>query len=177
MNTTTRTIGSRTQNLTWDDEGHLATVTEAGKTTSYLYDADGNRMIARDADGTQTLTLPGNELKITPAGTKEGIRYYTHGDETIAVRTSSGFSFLVNDHQGTATAAVAMTTLGVTHRRQLPFGQLRSEQSETMPGTRGFVSGTEDPTGLTHLGAREYDPTLGTFISVDPLIDIDDPSR
>ncbi|MFB7657857.1 MULTISPECIES: RHS repeat domain-containing protein [unclassified Streptomyces] len=175
-NTKTRTIGSHTQNLTWDDEGHLATVTEADKTTSYHYDADGNRMIARDADGTQTLTLPGNnELKITPAGTKEGVRYYTHGDETIAVRTSTGFSFLINDHQGTAMTAVAMTTLAVTRRRQLPFGQLRSEQSETMPGTRGFVSGTEDPTGLTHLGAREYDPTLGTFISVDPLIDIDDP--
>lgn len=175
-NTTTRTIGSRAQNLTWDDEGHLATVTEAGKTTSYLYDADGNRMIAHDADGTQTLTLPGNnELKITPAGAKEGVRYYTHGDETIAVRTSSGFSYLINDHQGTATAAVAMTTLAVTRRRQLPFGQLRSKHSETMPGTRGFVSGTEDPTGLTHLGAREYDPTLGTFISVDPLIDLNDP--
>jgi RHS repeat-associated protein len=175
-NTKARTIGSRTQGLTWDDEGHLATVTEAGKTTSYLYDADGNRMIARNADGTQTLTLPGNnELKITPLGAKEGVRYYTHGDETIAVRTSSGFSYLINDHQGTATTAVAMTTLAVTRRRQLPFGQLRSEQSETMPGTRGFVSGTEDPTGLTHLGAREYDPTLGNFISVDPLIDIDDP--
>jgi RHS repeat-associated protein len=175
-NTTTRTTGSRTQNLTWDAEGHLATVTEAGKTTSYLYDADGNRMIARDADSTQTLTLPGNnELKITPAGAKEGVRYYTHGDETIAVRTSKGFSYLINDHQGTAMTAVAMTTLAVTRRRQLPFGQLRSEQSEAMPGTRGFVSGTEDPTGLTHLGAREYDPALGSFISVDPLIDIDDP--
>ncbi|MGW8748412.1 RHS repeat domain-containing protein [Streptomyces sp. NPDC055794] len=175
-NAKARTIGSRTQNLTWDDEGHLATVTEAGKTASYRYDADGNRMVARDADGTQTLILPGNnELKITPTGAKEGVRYYTHGDETIAVRTSTGFSFLINDHQGTAMTAVAMTTLAVTRRRQLPFGQLRSEQSETMPGTRGFVSGTEEPTGLTHLGAREYDPTLGTFISVDPLIDIDDP--
>ncbi|WP_171117736.1 MULTISPECIES: RHS repeat-associated core domain-containing protein [unclassified Streptomyces] len=175
-NTKTRTIGARTQNLTWDDEGHLATLTEAGKTTSYLYDADGNRMIARDADGTQTLTLPGdNELKVTPAGVKEGIRYYTHGGETIAVRTSKGFSFLINDHQGTASAAVAMTTLALTRRRQLPFGQPRSEQSETMPGTRTFVGGTSDPTGLIHLGAREYDPTLGSFISVDPLIDIDDP--
>jgi RHS repeat-associated protein len=175
-NTKTRTIGNRTQNLTWDDEGHLATLTEAGKTTSYLYDADGNRMIARDADGTQTLTLPGNnELKITPTGIKEGVRYYTHGDETIAVRTSSGFSYLINDHQGTAMTAVAMTTLAVTRRRQLPFGQQRSESSETLPGTRGFAAGTEDPTGLIHLGAREYDPTLGSFISVDPLINLDDP--
>ncbi|MFG3589488.1 RHS repeat domain-containing protein [Streptomyces sp. NPDC047990] len=177
-NTTKRTIGATTQDLTWDDEGHLATLTASGKTTSYQYDADGNRLITKDADTTQTLTLPGNdELKIKPDGTKEGIRYYTHGGETVAVRTSSGFSFLLPDQQGTAMAAVAMTTLAVTRRKQLPFGQVRSETGETIPGSRGFVGGTSDPTGLTHLGAREYDPELGSFLSVDPVINLDNPSQ
>ncbi|WP_268256402.1 RHS repeat-associated core domain-containing protein [Streptomyces lanatus] len=46
-----------------------------------------------------------------------------------------------------------------------------------MPGTRGFVGGTADPTGLVHLGAREYDPTLGRFLSVDPVIDINAPAQ
>ncbi|WP_406115449.1 RHS repeat domain-containing protein [Streptomyces sp. NBC_01014] len=177
-NTTKRTIGATTQDLSWDDEGHLATLTEAGKTTSYQYDADGNRLITMDADGTQTLTLPGNnELKIDKDGTKQGTRYCTHEGQTIAVRNSSGFSFLIPDQQGTAMAAVAMTTLAVTRRKQLPFGQIRSEQTETIPGTRGFVGGTPDPTGLTHLGAREYDPTLGQFLSGDPINDIDDPAQ
>lgn len=177
-NTTKRTLGATTQDLTWDAEGNLATLTEGDKTTGYLYDADGNRMITKDADGSQTLTLPGgNELKVTAAGAKDAVRYYTHGDETVAVRTGSGFSFLINDHQGTATTAVAMTTLAITRRKQLPFGQTRSEQGATIPGTRGFVGGTTDPTGLTHLGAREYDPTLGRFLSVDPIIDINDPAQ
>jgi RHS repeat-associated protein len=34
-----------------------------------------------------------------------------------------------------------------------------------------------DPTGLTHLGAREYDPGLGKFLSVDPLQDVADPQQ
>ncbi|MFE5586904.1 polymorphic toxin-type HINT domain-containing protein [Kitasatospora sp. NPDC056531] len=39
----------------------------------------------------------------------------------------------------------------------------------------GFVGGTNDATtGLTHLGAREYDPANGRFISVDPILDIAD---
>lgn len=177
-NTTKRTIGATTQTLTWDDEGHLATLTEGGKTASYQYDPDGNRLVAKDADGTQTLTLPGdNELKIKADGTKEGIRYYSHEGQTVAVRTSKGFSFLFSDQQGTAMTAVAMTTLTVTRRKQLPFGQQRSAQTETIPGTRGFVGGTSDPTGLVHLGAREYDPTLGRFISVDPVINLDSPSQ
>ncbi len=58
----------------------------------------------------------------------------------------------------------------VTRRKQLPFGESRSATGTTWPGDRGFVGGTTDPTGLTHLGAREYDPTLGRFLSVDPLI-------
>ncbi|MGC8920616.1 RHS repeat domain-containing protein [Streptomyces sp. PG2] len=177
-NTTKRTIGATTQALTWDDEGHLATLTEGGKTASYKYDPDGNRLVAKDADGTQTLTLPGdNELKIKADGTKEGVRYYSHEGQTVAVRTSKGFSFLFSDQQGTAMTAVAMTTLTVTRRKQLPFGQQRSAQTETIPGTRGFVGGTSDPTGLVHLGAREYDPTLGRFISVDPVINLDSPSQ
>jgi RHS repeat-associated protein len=45
-------------------------------------------------------------------------------------------------------------------------------------GERGFVDGTADAsTGLTHLGAREYDPALGRFISVDPVLVPDEPQH
>ncbi|MEU2469361.1 RHS repeat-associated core domain-containing protein [Streptomyces sp. NPDC012486] len=176
-NTTKRTIGTTTQDLTWDSEGHLATLTQAGKTTSYTYDADGNRIIAKNADGSSTLTLPnGDELTLAANGTKTGTRYYTHNGETIAVRTGGTISYLISDHQGTAMTAITVGTLALTRRKQLPFGQLRSEQS-TAFGTRGYVGGTNDPTGLTHLGAREYDPTLGRFLSVDPIIDINQPAQ
>ncbi|WP_018553178.1 RHS repeat-associated core domain-containing protein, partial [Streptomyces sp. ATexAB-D23] len=176
-NTTKRTIGATAQNLTWDAEGHLAALTEAGKTSSYLYDADGNRLITKNADGSSVLTLPnGDQLNVAANGTKAGTRYYAHNGETVAVRTGSSISYLISDHQGTAMTAIAAGTLAITRRKQLPFGQLRSEQS-TAFGNRGFVGGTNDPTGLTHLGAREYDPTLGRFLSVDPVIDINDPAQ
>jgi RHS repeat-associated protein len=35
---------------------------------------------------------------------------------------------------------------------------------------KGYVGGTKDTTtGLTHLGAREYDPVTGRFLSADPI--------
>ncbi|MBM7789143.1 RHS repeat-associated core domain-containing protein [Tenggerimyces flavus] len=42
----------------------------------------------------------------------------------------------------------------------------------TWPSTRGFVGGeTDNHTDLTHLGARDYDPYTGLFVSVDPVLD------
>ncbi|WP_343238976.1 RHS repeat-associated core domain-containing protein [Streptomyces sp. SID9124] len=176
-NTTKRTIGTTTQNLTWDAEGHLATLTEAGRTSSYLYDADGNRLITRNADGSSVLTLPnGDQLNVAANGAKTATRYYTHNGETVAIRTGNSISYLIGDHQGTAMTAISVGTLAITRRKQLPFGQLRSQQS-TAFGNHGFVGGTNDPTGLVHLGAREYDPILGRFLSVDPVIDIYQPAQ
>ncbi|WP_307847162.1 RHS repeat-associated core domain-containing protein [Streptomyces sp. F63] len=179
-NTTSRTGGPRDQQLTWSPEGRLATLTENGKTTEYLYDSSGNRLLAKEADGSATAYLPGgNELKTTSTGTKTATRYYTHGDETIAVRNSSGIHFLFGDRQGTALIAVAWGAgQAVTRRKQLPFGSPRtSSGTSNWPGDRGFLGGTTDPTGLTHLGAREYDPDLGRFLSVDPLLLTDDPTQ
>ncbi|MGW6294636.1 RHS repeat-associated core domain-containing protein [Streptomyces sp. NPDC055058] len=94
----------------------------------------------------------------------------------MAVRTGGTISYLISDHQGTAMTAITVGTLALTRRKQLPFGKLRTEQSSVF-GNRGYVGGTNDPTGLTHLGAREYDPVLGRFLSVDPIIDIHDPAQ
>ncbi|WP_245572625.1 RHS repeat-associated core domain-containing protein [Actinokineospora enzanensis] len=45
------------------------------------------------------------------------------------------------------------------------------------PDDKGFVGGTKDDTGLTNLGARQYDPATGRFTSVDPVLDTDDPQQ
>ena len=46
------------QTLDWDTEGRLDKVTEAGKDTSFIYDADGKRLIRKDTTK-RVLYLPG----------------------------------------------------------------------------------------------------------------------
>ncbi|MEU0274549.1 RHS repeat-associated core domain-containing protein [Streptomyces sp. NPDC006307] len=179
-NTTKRTIGGNAQTLEWTDTGKLAKATEAnGTATTYLYDAGGNRVQRKDTTGI-TVYLPGMELKLSSDGTKkEATRYYSHAGQTVAVRTDDGkVSFVASDHHGTGELAIDATTGAVSQRRFDPYGVERGKATGTWPGEKGYVGGTIDAsTGLTHLGAREYDPTIGKFISVDPLIDYLQPQQ
>ncbi|MFJ4413307.1 polymorphic toxin-type HINT domain-containing protein [Streptomyces sp. NPDC088925] len=169
------------QTLSWDAEGHLASVTEDnGDKTSYLYDADGNRLIARTPTET-TLYLGGTEVTLKKGATKaEATRYTDLGSGITAVLADNGkYSYTIPDHQGTGQLAVDADTLAIQQRRTTPFGQPRGTTPDNWPGTKGFVGGTDDTesTGLQHLGAREYDPQTGRFISVDPIMDLTDPQQ
>ncbi|MFI7694782.1 RHS repeat domain-containing protein [Nonomuraea sp. NPDC049655] len=178
-NTTRRKVGTSDQTLVWDAEGNLESVTEAGKTTSFLYDADGDRLLRKTATDA-TLYVDDMELRFDFAkDAVEQTRYYTINGEPIAVRTPDNqVYFLAADHQGTAQAAVNGGTGELAVRRMTPFGEDRGSPPPWWPGQRSFVGGTKDPTtGLVHLGAREYDPKNGRFLSVDPIIDEEDPQQ
>lgn len=169
-----------TQSFEWDVEGALAKVTENGNETSFIQDAEGKRLIRTDPTGS-TLYLPGGMELRAPNGasTATGTRYYAFGEQTVAMRTSDGtVTYLTADHQGTSQIAVNAASQASTVRRFTPFGGVRGlDEDATWPNDKGFLGGTQDPTGLTHLGAREYDPDTGRFISVDPLLDLTDPQQ
>ncbi|MFI7295236.1 polymorphic toxin-type HINT domain-containing protein [Streptomyces sp. NPDC050121] len=183
--THTRLLGDGTsQTLDWDAEGHLAKVTQpveggSDKVTDYLYDADGNRLIGRTPTET-TLYLGATEITLAKGATAaKGTRYFDVGGGHQAVQANDGsISFTLADHHGTAQLSVNAGTQALTQRRTLPFGGLRGTGSGTWTGTKGFVGGTTDTvTGLTHLGAREYDPATGRFLSVDPVFTATDPQQ
>ena len=177
-NTTERNLVGTTQALTWDAEGHLANVATGGQNTTFLYDADGGRLIRKEP-GSTTLYLGGTELRLDHTSRAvAGTRFYGFGGLSVAVRQPGGVKFLASDHQSTQGATVDATTGAITRRRSAPFGATRGADPGAFPGDKGFVGGTQDPTtGLTHLGAREYDPTIGRFISADPVFVPDDPSQ
>ncbi|WP_168200615.1 polymorphic toxin-type HINT domain-containing protein [Allokutzneria sp. NRRL B-24872] len=176
--TTTRKVAGDTQKLDWNSEGRLAKVTHAnGQISEYVYGADGSRLLKREPKST-VLYLGGTELVLDKdLDVVRGKRYYAHGGETVAMRTSwGGLTLMTEDHQGTPKESYGKNSEPVTRRYLDPFGGLRGGTG-TWPDDKGFVGGTQDSTGLTHLGAREYDPANGRFLSVDPVMDLADPQQ
>ncbi|MEV6488278.1 RHS repeat-associated core domain-containing protein, partial [Actinoplanes sp. NPDC051633] len=177
-NTTLRKLNGSPQTLTWDRSGRLASARSAdGKDTGIVYDADGGRLLRRDPTGT-TLYLPGQEIRVDSGGATTGTRFYAHGGVPVGVRTGAGLSWQVGDQHGTSITTVKAGALGVTRRQFMPFGEVRGGAPGTWPDDKEFVGGTRDASiGLVQLGAREYDPALGRFVSVDPIMDPDDPQQ
>jgi RHS repeat-associated protein len=181
-NTRTRVLGGDTQTLEWDRQGELTKVVNAdGTTTSYKYDAAGERIL-RDTTDEKTFYLPGMELRLDKTTSKvTATRYYQFGDMTVAMRDGTGVHYLASDHQGSAELAIKPATGETTRRRMDAFGNPRDEATSSSAGwvnDKGFVGGTiQKSTGLTTLGAREYDSDTGRFLSADPLIFFEDPQQ
>ncbi|MFG2145383.1 ricin-type beta-trefoil lectin domain protein [Streptomyces sp. NPDC048696] len=152
-------------------------------TTTYVYDPEGKLLVRRGPGGI-TLNLGNDELTVDKAtGAKTGTRYYTVPGGMTIVRTGAGtaagaFAVQIADHHGSANLTVDLSSGAVARQAADPFGNPRGAAPAAWPGDKGFVGGQKDPgTGLTLLGAREYQPGTGRFISPDPLLDPDDPQQ
>ncbi|WP_327359126.1 polymorphic toxin-type HINT domain-containing protein [Streptomyces sp. NBC_01304] len=175
-NTDKRPGPKTAQDLVWSEEGKLAKLTEDGKATDYLYGPDGTLLIRNTQDGERILYAGATELHLKANGTTWAQRYYG----TVAVRSNetgaNKLTYLAGDHHGTQSLAItADNTQTPSKRYTSPFGAERGKPTgPTWPNDKGFLGKTNDTTtGLTHIGAREYDPAIGQFISVDPILELD----
>jgi len=175
---TALTSTAQNEALTWNDEGQLeqAAITPSGgsaKNTTYIYDAGSTLLLTADPTA-KTLYLGDEEItENTGTSVVTGTRYYSLGGVAVAARTgASTLAYLAGDQQGTSSVAVDSGTLAVTHRYYDPYGSTRGTAQPAWPeDEKGFVDGADDTaTGLTDLGAREYQPGTGSFISPDPLL-------
>ena len=183
--TTNTAAGADDIKMTYDHNGRLSTTTQGGVTSSYTYDASGN-LIAEDDNGTTTLYLGDDQITAVDGAITGDTRSYTFPGAPTTIRTAVSGSttttlqYQANDPQGTATVQISADNKAILRRMYTPFGTDRTPDGNptAWAGTKGYIGGTQsDLTGLTNLGAREYDPTLGRFLSRDPILETNDPTQ
>jgi RHS repeat-associated protein len=183
-NTTVRDLPSGNQSLTWAADGSLASDTTSAGTTSYVYDADGNVLLQEDPDQV-TLYIFGEQIVLHAApgsatGTITGTRFLSLPGGGQVVRTGAGgnYSFELTNQQGTAVITLNNDAQNPAWQQYTPYGATRGAPPASWPDTNGFLGDpTDADTGLTIVGARQYDPSTGMFLSLDPLLEIGSPQQ
>ncbi len=163
------TAGNKT--FTYTKGGRTATATTPAGTTTYKYDGDGRRLSA--TLGTSKTTFEwdpfyrlANELDTNGAL----LRHYTHGDQPLTAHDATGAAAYFHTDRLGSTRAVTDATGTVTSAGAWePYGRPRATgPNNPNAPPLGWLGQYQDPTGLTHLRARQYDPAAGMFFSPDP---------
>ncbi|MEV7926139.1 ricin-type beta-trefoil lectin domain protein [Kitasatospora sp. NPDC088779] len=181
----TQPTAGATQAFNYNSEGRTESVTTpngAGTSTSqYLYDANGSLLIQRGPDGTLLYLFDGAEqLTLSTDGTTvSGKRYYQHPDGTTVIRTNSGaVTYELTNPQHSSTLQVDAATKAVARRAFDPYGSPRGTAPATWADNLGYLGKpTDSSSGLDLLGARNYDPALGRFLTVDPVFESGDSNQ
>ena len=151
-----------TETYTWDKEDHLTRV----GSTAIKYDPTG--LIA--SFGTTTFTTDpmgmGNVLSDSKSGAE-----YIYGDGLEARVINGAVSYYVTDMRGSVVAIVNQSGT-ITHKYQYDeFGNvLQKQEANYNPfqyvGKYGVMYLNDH---LYYMRARHYDPTIGRFLSEDPV--------
>ncbi|OZD47326.1 hypothetical protein CH252_20795 [Rhodococcus sp. 06-1477-1B] len=176
------------QTVTFNEFGKVATVTVAASsvTQSNVYDATGNLLLRNSSAEGVTLFLGDTVLTQAPnGGAIRGVRTYAAANGIpVAERSATAgvvgtvVTWLFADINGTVDTQTVAKTGVTTKQYRDPFGRPIGGTSGVWADGNGFLNKPlTASSGLTSVGARNYDPVIGKFISVDPIVDPSKPQQ
>ena len=157
--------------LVYDALNQLTQATLGGQVSGYAYDDQGRRIQKTAAGATTNFLYSGPDI-ISEYGTVWGspTAQYTHGpntDDPIIRATATSAQYFHPDGLGSVVGVT--NNLGGTDATQR-FDAWGNRISATGTQPRyGYTGREPDETGLVYYRARYYDPTIGRFISRDPI--------
>ncbi|WP_437876246.1 RHS repeat-associated core domain-containing protein [Sorangium sp. So ce513] len=164
----------------YDPWGRLRRVEVDGGAVIYGYDAFGERIsrraLRREGDREVPVSLVVYPTRTTRDDGVERQSLVRLEDRRVALLVNETRVFgLVDDHLGVVRRVVDEGGEAVLSADPTPFGTLAQGIEGTSPGLDstemvfGFTGQLRDPdTGLVHMGAREYVPSLASFATPDP---------
>jgi RHS repeat-associated protein len=174
--TVSSSCSSGTDKITWDGWGRISGGTFGSTTVGYTYDPAGNLKTRTSASGSSTTNyLLGDLFETNASGTIT--QSYIDGPagdlmSFAGAPSSSGGTYLYYDgHGNLALEANSLGTVTASHTYD-PFGAPLDAPPANVTSHRyvgRWNKQYDSATSLILMGARPYDPTLGRFLSVDPV--------
>jgi RHS repeat-associated protein len=175
----TETATGKVTEYVWDYRNRLAGVLfkdAAGtitKSVEYVYDLN-NLRIGKKIDGvvSERYVIDSNQIALVFNGQGQQTHRYLYGtqvDQVLAEESGNQTRWLLADHQGTVKDVVDGGGAIVNHINYDSFGRIVGQTGNI--DLRFAYTGREwdREAGQYYYRARYYDPTVGRFISEDPI--------
>lgn len=135
---------------------------------TYQYDADGRRTVTSDANGDRLRSLyaRSGQLLFEQRRDTGNIEYVQLGSRLLAKREAGTVNYQHVDALGSVVAISNAAGQATERTGYEPYGQAIGK---TLDGV-GFTGHMADASsGLVYMQQRYYDPTIGRFLSTDPV--------
>lgn len=157
-----------TNAYTWDRANRL--LSEGG--VANLYNGAGQR-VQQTVGANITKYVLDVQLglwKLIQATTGSNNTRYVHGPLGVQQQQTplNAWNWLVEDAQGSVRSVLDNSLNPLESRRYSPYGEL-TQTSGSSQTVFGYTSEPTDSNGLVYLRARYLNPSLGQFISLDPM--------
>jgi len=175
------------QAITFNDVGKVSNVVAGSVTQHTVYNVDGSILLRTNTAEGASLFV-GDTVLSQAAGScvVAGVRTYSGAEgKPIAEKsaksgaTGTTLTWLFSNLEGTVDVQTVANATGVTTRiLRDPYGAPIGGSNGVWSSGTGYMNKpVTASTGLTTVGARTYDPVLGKFLSVDPVIDTNLPQQ
>ena len=163
----------------FDYGNRLRTVNVGAVVEAYRYDAQGRRTLAWNSAGGNVYSIYTQDGAIRiQQDERKGKQYsflYLAGSQVARreVPMAGGASTITYQHTDALGSPIAVTNSGGTviaaeASEYEPYGKLLNRANDDRPGYTGHVM--DQASGLTYMQQRYYDPAIGRFLSVDPIV-------
>ncbi len=181
-NLVTQVVGSDTTEYGYDQANRLVSVTQNDTTYQQAYNSRSQRSSLTTPGGTSRYIHAANGLLLTEyySGDWETDYVYLYGqpiarvwayNEEVDTTTVTHFDigWYHNDHLGTPQAVTDSAKTIRWSAQYYPFGALASENASTLSNPRFPGQYHDRSTDLYYNMFRQYQPTLGRYITPDPI--------
>jgi RHS repeat-associated protein len=175
-NMLTKATTSGTTTYAWDMENRLSSVSVpqddgSTSTVTFKYDPFGRRILKSSSSGTTIYAYDGANVIAEYSSVGAVVASYTQGagiDEPLAMQRSGSTAYYNADGLGSITSLTGSGGATVSSYVYHSFGKTKATEGIFNPYR--YTAREQDPeTGLYYYRARYYDPTIGRFISEDPI--------
>jgi len=177
--------------IDWDEEDRVRQIADQGRTTYFVYDDQGERVIKRGAQGETVYVNKffivrnrGVATKHVYAGSTRVASRMMHGrkkvtgadttpEETDLETGLPNFLYIYHqDHLGSSNFVTDRKGKVYQHLAYFPFGETWVEQVNNKQRTPNLFTAKEldEEIKLYYYGARYYDPRISLWISPDPAL-------